>query len=231
MSIEANIALINGFGKVGLDYFNCRERLTKTYPTWNQNIDARISVFSKFINVISSTNLGMDFIMLDLTSDDWWQSKSKQQIPTELIKHSIREFDIFLKISFFHLFFSSIESSIRAIVQALDPQACDSGKDNFKNLYAWLLSRIKLEKWISLLDLLRCIRNTIHNNGIYFPKSGKNETITYKGIEYNFIVGNKIGFTWEQLSQFTSDVKDMLFEIVESQEVVSKDAISDPFAQ
>lgn len=231
MSLESNITLINEFGKIGLDYFNCKERLIKTYPAWNQNTDVRISVFSKCINVISSTNLGMDFIMLDLTSDDWWQSKSKQQIPAELINHSIREFDIFLKISFFHLFFSSIESFIRAVVQALDPQACDSGKDNFKNLYAWLLSRIKLEKWNSLLDLLRCIRNTIHNNGIYFPKSGKNEIITYKSIQYNFIVGNKIGFTWGQLLEFTSDVKDLLFDIVESPEVVSKSVISDPFAQ
>lgn len=231
MSLESNIALINRFGKVGLDYFNCKEQLIKTYPAWDQNVDARISVFSKCINVIRSTNLGMNFIMLDLTSDDWWQSKSNQQIPAELIKHSIREFDIFLKLSFFHLFFSSVESFIRAIVQSLDSQACDSGKDNFKNLYAWLLSKLKLENWNSLLDLLRCIRNTIHNNGIYFPKNGKNETITYKGIEYNFIVGNKIGFTWDQLLEFTSDVKDMLFEIVESQEVVTKNAVTDPFAQ
>lgn len=231
MSQSSNIELINGFGKVGLDYFNCKEQLIKTYPAWNQNTDARISVFSKCVNVITSTNLEMDFIMLDLTSDDWWQSKSKQKIPNELIEHSIREFGIFLKISFFHMFFSSVESFIRAVVQALDPQACDSGKDNFKNLYAWLLSRLKLEKWNSLLDLLRCIRNTIHNNGIYFPKSSKNEIISYKGIEYRFIVGNKIGFTWEQLLEFTSNIKDMLFEIVESQEVASQNVIMDIFAQ
>jgi hypothetical protein len=231
MSLYSNVALINRFGKVGLDYFNCKERLIKSHPAWNQDKDVRISVFSKCVNVFRSANLGMDFIMLDLTNDNWWQSKSTQTIPDELIKHSIREFDIFLKISFFHLFFSSIESSVRAIVQALDSQACNSGKDDFKNLYVWLLNRLELSKWNNLLDLLRCIRNTIHNNGIYFPKSGKNETIIYKGISYSFIVGSKIGFTWEQLLDFTSDVKDMLLEIIESSEVVSQIAIADPFAQ
>ncbi|MBK9925739.1 MAG: hypothetical protein IPP66_10640 [Anaerolineales bacterium] len=231
MSIPSNIALVNAFGKAGVDYFNCKEQLIKSHPSWNQDSDARISVFSKCANVFGSVNLGMNFIMLNLTSDEWWQSKSEQKIPDELIKHSIHEFDVFLKISFFHLFFSSIESSFRAIVQALDPQACNNGKSDFKNLYSWLLSRLKLSRWNNLLDLLRCIRNTIHNNGIYFPKSGKNEKISYKGIDYNFVVGSKIGFTWEQLLEFTSDVKDMLREIIESPEVASHASVGDPFAQ
>ncbi len=55
--------------------------------------------------------------------------------------------------------------------------------------------------------------------------------ISYKGIDYNFVVGSKIGFTWEQLLEFTSDVKDMLREIIESPEVASHASVGDPFAQ
>ena len=231
MDLSSNIALVNRFGQIGLAYFTSKEILIKSHSTWNQNKDARITVFNKCANVCSSARLGMDFIMLDLTDDNWWQSKATQKIPSELIQHSIREFDIFLKISFFYVFFSAIESSFRAIVQALDPSACKGGKDNFMNLYMWLLARLHLQKWKYLLDLLRCIRNTIHTNSIYSPTaSDKNETIEYKGISYSFVVSHKIGFTWHQILEFVSDVNTMLLEIVECPEVVSLPSANDPFA-
>lgn len=230
MDLSSNIALVNRFGQIGLAYFNCKENLIKSHPTWNQNKDARISIFTKCANVFSSTSLGMDFIMLDLTNDNWWQSKATQKIPAELIQHSIREFDIFLKMSFFHLFFSAIESSFRIFVQALDSNACNNGKGNFKKIYSWLLATLELYEWENLLDLLRCIRNTIHNNGVYFPLSDKNETIEYKGVIYAFVVGNKISITWHQLLDFAGDVEKMLLEIVESPEIASLPVVNDPFS-
>ena len=43
-----------------------------------------------------------------------------------------------------------------------------------------------------LIELLRLVRNTIHNNGVYFPdKIGDNRPVTYRGITYNFIDENK----------------------------------------
>ena len=230
MDIPDNVALVNRLSEIGLVYFKSKERLIVSHPMWNQNKDVRISVFSKCINVLSSAGLGMNFIMLDLTDDNWWQSKAPNKIPAEFISHSIHEFDIFLKISFFHLFFSALESSFRIIVRTLDPKACNEGKDNFKRIYTWLLDRLKLQKWANLLDLLRCIRNTIHNNGMYFPHNDKNETIEYNGITYSFIVGSEIGFAWHQLLDFMRSIEEMLLEIIESPEVVSFAQIDDPFA-
>jgi len=132
MDVSSNIALIHRFEEIRLAFFKNKEKLISSHPSWNPNKDVRISVFSKCENVFCSTSLGMNFILLHLTDDEWWQSKAEQKIPSQLIQHYIREFDIFLKISFFHLFFSAIESSFRLITHALDPLACKSGRDNLK---------------------------------------------------------------------------------------------------
>jgi len=95
-------------------------------------------------------------------------------------------------------------------------------------VYSWLLCKLKLKKWESLLDLLRCIRNTIHNNGVYLPSTGKDETIEYNGAIYTFIVGNKIGFTWHQLLDFVVDVDKMLLAIILNPKVIALPAIDDP---
>ena len=230
MDIPPEIAIMNKAGSAGLPFYESQQALMKAHPLLVKN-DARISVFSKCINVIESTSLAMNFIYIYLTDDNWWQSKSKERISNEMIDRRIRNFDMFTKIGFFQLLFSSIESSFRLIAKALDPTACNNGTSEFKSIYSWLLKRLKLQKWEPLLDLMRCIRNTTHNNGVYFHQSGKDEIIEYNQAKYIFVIGAPIKFTtWDFFFDIVADVEKMLTEVINTSEISSIPVIIDVLA-
>lgn len=138
---------------------------------------------------------------------------------------------MFVKMGFLQFVFSSIESSFRLFVKAIDSNACAGGTAEFKNIYAFLLTRFGLQKWEPLLDLLRGVRNTIHNNGVYFHRSGKNETVTYKGVNYSFVVGRAVDIIdWAFLISMMKDIDSMLQEVVNYSELIAVPAIIDPFS-
>ena len=87
-----------------------------------------------------------------------------------------------------------------------------------------------LKKWESLLDLLCCIRNTNHNNGVYLPLNGKDKNIKFDGELYKFITDNKILFTWHQLLDFVVGVNEMLHDVILNPEIINLPAIDDPQA-
>jgi len=68
---------------------------------------------------------------------------------------------------------------------------------------------------IELLDMAAKLRNTVHNNGVYFHKSGKDAIQNYKGRTYEFKYGKRIEFAnWPLLLEITSDLVLMLVEVV-----------------
>jgi len=79
--------------------------------------------------------------------------------------------------------------------------------------------------------LLRHIRNTIHNNSVYFHKDGKDKSIPYKGVSYKFDIGKPVGFpngVMSFLLDLMPDVLKMIEDVVYSTEVISKSKIIDP---
>ena len=90
--------------------------------------------------------------------------------------------DSYWQYSAFILLFSSLESSTRTIVRTAYPGMFNDGKGNLKDIYKSLLGT-KFSKYECLLELLRLARNTMHNNGVYFPKTkGDNCQVTYKNV-------------------------------------------------
>jgi hypothetical protein len=79
-----------------------------------------------------------------------------------------------------------MESRFRLFIVAIKPTACQSGTDLFYKVRDCLLSEIKKEGYKEMLEFFALIRNTIHNNGVYF---NKNKTLRYRGKEYNFEYG------------------------------------------
>jgi len=78
---------------------------------------------------------------------------------------------------------------MRIIIRGVSPGAFKDGRGNFKDICKTLQST-NFSKYECLIELLRLVRNTIHNNGVYFPdKIGDNRPVTYRGITYNFIDG------------------------------------------
>jgi hypothetical protein len=148
----------------------------------------------------------------------------------------INEFDSFIKIGFVQFIFSSLESGLRINLRALDSSACNNATAKFKSIYECLL-RSKLAGVppgsIDLLDLFRCIRNTIHNNGVFYNRSGNDEQVVYNGSTYCFIYGKAVNFvTWDFIISIVHDLIDLVVVIVcDPNVVLIMGTIQDPFAQ
>lgn len=207
---------------------DARVALATRHPSWGE-MDARLALFNKCVNVMRSVHLGVVFMIHHLAKPGWWIEKAKYGATKEAIQKACDEFNMFLRISFIQGLFFAIESSFRLIVRALDPKACASGCDDFKNIYEWLLARLNLQQHRSLLDLVRNVRNVMHNNGLFFPKSGLDATVAYRGHTYSFVVGKSNDFvTWMFVLDALPDIQLLLTDIVEAAEVVAVAIIPEP---
>ena len=85
---------------------------------------------------------------------------------------------------------------------------------------------------MDLLDLLRLVRNTIHNNGVYFAPDGQDAVVTYKGITYHFYHGKAVDFaSWDLLLEIADAVRQLLLDVIADQAVSGVPGqIADPFA-
>jgi hypothetical protein len=223
---------IESIERIRDSFVGTKNEIIKKFPTWNTEKDARITVFSKCINVCNSVQLSFIFMQFHLTQFDWWKQFAKSDIPSKDLQIYLDEFDMFTKIGFIQFIFSSIESAFRLYVKSLDSTACNNGTAEFKNIYSWLLKKTNLQKNENLLDLLRLIRNTIHNNSVYFHKNGLNETVNFKGKNFNFIVGRPVDFvTWDFIFEVISDVESLIIEVVKSNEIYQINQIIDPYSK
>lgn len=188
------------------------------YTALGSQTDARITAFSKIINVFNSGLLGVAFMSRHLTDSVWWCTIGNDHIPDSDKRVFIREFDSFMKLGVIHGIFSAVESSLRLYLRALDPSACNGGKAEFKNVYERLYRSLLCESPAEatvLLDLFRGVRNVIHNNGVYFNPKRDNETIEYRGKSYHFTEGVALDFvTWAFILDLCDDLISLLEQTV-----------------
>ncbi|PVX44614.1 hypothetical protein C8C85_0359 [Flavobacterium sp. 103] len=223
---------IDSIQKIKNSFSDSKDTLIAQFKTWDPIKDARITVFSKCINVCNSTQLSFTFMHFHLINLDWWKEIAKSEIPANDAQIYANEYAMFTKIGFIQFTFSSIESAFRIYVKSLDPNACNNGTAEFKSIYSWLLKRVNLQNHENLLDLFRLIRNTIHNNGVYFHKSGISESITYKAKVYNFNIGQPVDFvTWDFIFEVMEEVEELIVNVIKTQEISSVIEIIDPFAK
>ena len=79
--------------------------------------------------------------------------------------------------------------------------------------------------YTDLLDLLRHIRNTIHNNGVYFYPDGKNKRVTYKRKQYMFDIDKPVKFRGRVLNFLVGlipDILKMIEDVANSQDIISR---------
>ncbi len=192
---------------------------------------------------MDSALLYLIFRTFDIPSDSWWDNLpnkfrelgiskpiTKKTSP-ENLKLIMEAVDSYWQYSVFLLLFSSLESSTRTIVRTAYPGMFNDGRGNLKDIYKSLLGK-KFPKYECLLELLRLGRNTMHNNGVYFPETkDDNRHVTYKNVTYDFIDGRTVQYV--NLSKLVffdivPDMLDMLNDIVNSLDVSKHVQIIDP---
>ena len=227
--------LIQQLEPVRYKFADDKMAVAAVYSSVNPKHDARITAYSKAINVLNSLQLSLTFISKHLLHNQWWQAVARNPIPDQDKQIYANEFANFTKIAFVQGMFLAIESSIRIFLRALDSTACNGGMAEFKSIYECLF-RSKLSAappdGIALLDLLRLVRNTIHNNGVYFHPSGDNASITWDDETFEFKQGVPIDFvTWGFLIRISEALRHLLRKVVEDSSLKAIYVeIDDPFS-
>ena len=204
------------------------------YPFATSEHDARITAFSKLISVLNSVQFAFTFVSKHLLHKQWWDAVARTPISDGDKQVYADEFANFTKVGLVHAMFSSIESSLRLFLRALDPVACNGGMAEFKSIYDCLFSKLAAAPpdGTQLLDLLRLVRNTIHNNGVYFNPHGGNVTLNWQGQTFEFRQGAPVDFvTWEFLIRVSDSLRTLLRQVVEDAKLRNVTAeIDDPFS-
>ena len=73
---------------------------------------------------------------------------------------------------------------------------------------------------VALLDLWRNVRNTMHNNGLFMPASGKDSSVLFLGNTYDFLVGKPNQFiTTEFVVNLLPHMTTIILDVLQSNEV------------
>ncbi len=222
--------LIQALWAQGARLAGTKDELAKTH-SWHIH-DIRLTVFTKIENIVCCTALGFESITEFLS------------FPRRLRDGALRnpigttetvELTMFYKLSFVQFLFSATESSLRQLLRAINPTACSNGTSNFKSIYEFLIrTELGLEgeqDWIDMLDLFRLIRNTIHNNGVYFHSARADAKVRYQGRIYQFKHGQKINIVWWDLClAVLSDIISLFIALTAHVRVVSLPQTKDAFA-
>jgi len=217
------LVIIKKLESIAQASFDTQKRLKSIHPNWVEG-DARLAVFSKLYNGLTTVLLSVVFIENNLRNNFWWKERFPNLTPHD-IENNIHNFVKSTKHSFGMLLFILVENKFRIFLRAIDPVACSGGTEAFESIYTCLL-RSKLSnpptEEVELLELIRLVRNTIHNDGIYLHKKGIDDLVTYKGVDYAFYNGKPIDFvTWEFLLMMAADIQN-LFAVIVSDKVVAE---------
>ena len=199
-------------------------RLTEintNYPTRDNQNDIRFTIFSRIKNTLLNCKLSI----INLISN----GKILETIPNDQFKNRLEEYDKYLRFSYFQHNFSQVESGIRVIMRQLDKKSYYSKKAPFNNIYQFLNDYLKVKNYKYLFRIIRNIRNSIHNNGIFYPDNNKNDEIEYRGIKIRFEIESPIScVSWITIFDITEDLLFALKEILESPILANIALIYDP---
>lgn len=195
----------------------CWDRVAAEHPDWKARDDARWTCFESLWNITRYAELSLHYLGFHLCGVQYWSDFSGPAPSLSQIEYEVTAYSQCLKTAIFHLFFSAMENAHRSFLRALDPTVTSGTRTDYKLIYEALL-----QTWLGapksdldLLDLLRLIRNTIHNEGVNRPRRGGTVTVTYKGVEYAFADGTPLDFVdWQFVLDRAMDVVSLQERVV-----------------
>jgi len=227
-------SIINQLEQICNQSIQNKETIKGIYSRVNPKKDARITTFSKMINIFNSVQLSLAFVQKGFNLNWWKGIICEEKLPKSAILSYIRVFMSFSKIGFVQLLFSNTESSLRIFLRTLDPNACNGGMGSFKSVYTCLFkSKLSIypSEGIELLDLFRLGRNTSHNNGVYFDPNRQDRTINWRGKSYKFKHSTPIDFVnWPFVMEISDAVWSLMYEVVTDNNLqIITHEIKDPY--
>ena len=189
--------------------------------SWKDD-DARLTIFNKLNRLLASISLGYFLMETVVQKKEWWK-QNQPDLNDQSVTNAFDDFEMLFRIGLIHNLMYCVESSFRIYVKTIDEDVYKKMQGQFKSIYGWLFKKLNLQATnVELLDLFRNIRNTMHNNGLFFPTSGNDQTIIHKGITYKFEVGKPNNFvTTELIVDLTPDLINLVENVVQASPLVN----------
>jgi hypothetical protein len=206
--------------------------LKRMYP-WDQDLDVRGSTLSKLIRLLIALHLTARSILdLATASDDVWASLLLPAGANTDKKPYLDVMQLVTINGFVATLFTALESSFRVLFKSLDPVEYHKLEARTGELIRVLLCE-KLSRpfapYYEVVDFLRTLRNTLHNNTIFQPRDGKARSFTFQGSTYTFTPGKRVNFaSLELLLDITDCMRSLAFDIARDPKVSAVPFIPDP---
>lgn len=125
----------------------------------------------------------------------------------------------FTKFMFLFKFLSNVESVLRMLIRQYIPE--NNGRGKYWDVYTKIFKGLELDKHIPLYQFTSTIRNTIHNNGYFYPTGNGDEvTHVFNEKEYKFRAGEAVKFvTPEFMVQIEDAVFDSLLDLLHHESI------------
>lgn len=214
-----------------------RGQVVKARPDLT-DADIRLAAFAHLYHNVHFALVSLRVLDAYLTKAEWWQEPDQQTLfgscdlsYREAIANNFNNGAA--KYTFMHKLFGTMENTFRHLLRKIDPAAASGATESIEGVFGALMSRIgnKPADSDELLKMLRISRNSIHNNGVFYPKDQTNDQVIYKGSTYDFTHGEPIKFVnWNFLIDRLDDVRQLVTEVILNPKIIGiSDAIPDMF--
>lgn len=189
-----------------------------------QPFDRRITIYTQLFGIIDKAKMGFEFSHCSLDSEEI-KTRMFSGLTNDEFLQRINMFIHSIAIDMNHSHFSIIEAFLRQIhrIVIADPPI------GFWDLTNSISNNLDLLHWRQFLIFYSLVRNTQHNNGIFFPNDKKNVEVTYKEKTFTFIYGKAIHFLNAELRlALANDGNSFVYDVSTSKKVIAYTHIPDP---
>lgn len=206
-------------------------RVAKAHPDWAPRNDARICLLGKQVNFLFTTIVNLRLLQHAVDDMRFWSLAISRELDRpDKVAPAVFELITFYRVATLVFVFSAVEHGMRAMLRTIRPSAQADGP--FYSVYIAILRSdctvAHSRDHINLLDFLRTLRNTIHNNGVFLPTNGKNVDFTIAGRTYQFRVGRQADFFgWDTLLHILPPLRTLLSDLMDAPEIEAISFVED----
>lgn len=224
---------IAGLARARDSFLALREELLTAHPDWQDGKDARLNVLVKTVNLIVSAIVNLRLTQYYAVNPLFWSTAIAPHLNTpELIAPQLFELQTFYRFGFFQFLTSAVEHGLRAIqplvVDGVDSQSDQAYWKIYTSVFRKSLKPDAAARHINLLAFLSALRNTIHNNGFYYPLKHENADFRVGDKRYIMRDGERVDFlSWENMIDWLPLIRDALSDLLHAPSVAQQRYISD----
>jgi hypothetical protein len=210
------------FDKLDYEISSSQKQYRTLYPDWDSSHDARSAWFTGMLsNCLPFAVLDL-YVMRDiLTCPDTWQKAFGVIVTENEMPDLLNEYDIHLRFNALHSTYAMVEAILRRILATIDAEFYVHQR-KIGPVTNRLLGITELTRFENLFKLARTIRNSVHNNGVYYPSDDQNCIIKWNDKDYTFHVGESVEILdWDFLIKHWHDLNEAITAIIMHQKVAT----------